>query len=455
MTQRDVLAANCLAKPYLVVRILLFCLVAGSLCGASAQSQEWHARDLPFKVLGITSIGSSLWACGPNESIAVSSDGGATWQIKHQTPDGGLLLNVGFTTEQFGYAAGTSGLLLTTEDSGVTWQSHSVSNATILQISFADREHGLVRTPASLLFTSDGGATWKPVPSGAENPDELKLFPYTFSLATLDAAHMAVMLKQGAAQYEPQSFLVTEDTGKSWHVVNIPNVTLYSFLRVHDRYWAIGTEVIHKDQPGGGYAVPVALYSSDGLKWEHSTNDLAACKSEMCVACTTRGCLSANGSVANVFLDKTELASFTPNQKLTSKWAATNSTICFLDSGMECAELKPMSQIVAGLGAVPPVVSPGPLGSKVSQGPVCIVCTLDQMLIDNKAQGMFTIHLVLGIAKNGTVASVAAEGAPTPEIKSRIEQQAQSWIFEPYLKDGIPVNLKLNTNVQVNVIKSR
>src|SRR5580698_4707826 len=116
MTQRDVLAANCLAKPYLVVRILLFCLVAGSLCGASAQSQEWHARDLPFKVLGITSIGSSLWACGPNESIAVSSDGGATWQIKHQTSDGGLLLNVGFTTEQFGYAAGTSGLLLTTED---------------------------------------------------------------------------------------------------------------------------------------------------------------------------------------------------------------------------------------------------------------------------------------------------------------------------------------------------
>jgi photosystem II stability/assembly factor-like uncharacterized protein len=109
MTQRNVLAANCLAKPYLAVRILLFCLVAISLCGASAQGQEWHARDLPFKVLGITSIGSSLWACGPNESIAVSSDGGATWQIKHQASDGGLLLNVGFTTEQFALSIADAG----------------------------------------------------------------------------------------------------------------------------------------------------------------------------------------------------------------------------------------------------------------------------------------------------------------------------------------------------------
>jgi hypothetical protein len=27
--------------------------------------------------------------------------------------------------------------------------------------------------------------------------------------------------------------------------------------------------------------------------------------------------------------------------------------------------------------------------------------------------------------------------APIPEVKSRIEQQAQEWIFEPYLKDGV------------------
>jgi hypothetical protein len=90
-----------------------------------------------------------------------------------------------------------------------------------------------------------------------------------------------VMLKQGAAQYESQAFLSTQDSGKSWNFLDIPNVTLYSFLRVEGRYWAVGTEVIHKDQPGGGYAVPVALYSSDGEKWNHSIGDLSACKLEM------------------------------------------------------------------------------------------------------------------------------------------------------------------------------
>jgi hypothetical protein len=31
--------------------------------------------------------------------------------------------------------------------------------------------------------------------------------------------------------------------------------------------------------------VPVALSSSDSVNWTHSTNDLSACRPEMCVAC--------------------------------------------------------------------------------------------------------------------------------------------------------------------------
>jgi hypothetical protein len=80
---------------------------------------------------------------------------------------------------------------------------------------------------------------------------------------------------------------------------------------------------------------------------------------------------------------------------------------------------------------------------------------MDRLLIDKKAQGAYTIKLAVEIAKNGIVKTVVADGAPTPEVKSRIEQQAQEWIFEPYLKDGIAVNVKLNTSVHVNVIKPR
>lgn len=80
---------------------------------------------------------------------------------------------------------------------------------------------------------------------------------------------------------------------------------------------------------------------------------------------------------------------------------------------------------------------------------------MDSFLIDKKAQGSYTIKLVVEIAKNGIVETVVADGAPTPELKSRIEQQAQQWIFQPYLKGGIPVSVKLNTGLRINVIKPR
>ena len=89
------------------------------------------------------------------------------------------------------------------------------------------------------------------------------------------------------------------------------------------------------------------------------------------------------------------------------------------------------------------------------EGPQCIACGLDQFLIDPKAHGNFIIKLVIDVAKDGIVTAVEADGAPTPAIKSNIEQQVQQWIFEPYYKNGVRVNLKLNTRVQVSVLHPR
>jgi photosystem II stability/assembly factor-like uncharacterized protein len=253
-----------------VMRWLLLpcaCVFLGTTVTAGQQTSStgWRISDAPFRALNITNSGQMLWICGPDESIAVSSDNGAHWQVKHQTPGGALLLNIDFADAKFGYAAGTGGTILTTVDGGELWTPHSVGGETIFQVSFADPQHGLLRTRSALLFTVDGGSNWAPVSAG-QNSEELKHFPFTFSLVALDASRMAIMLKEGAQQYNTQAFLVTQDSGKTWSFVNIPNVTLYSFLRREGKYWAIGTEVIHKEQRGGGYSVPVALYSSDGQK---------------------------------------------------------------------------------------------------------------------------------------------------------------------------------------------
>jgi photosystem II stability/assembly factor-like uncharacterized protein len=439
--------------------LLLTCvgvLLATSLSSGQEQiSPDWNSHDFSFRVLNITNSGQLLWVCGTDETIAVSSDNGAHWQVKYQKVNGALLLNIDFADSKFGYAAGTGGLILTTVDAGETWVPHPGTSETILQASFADLQHGLIRTPTALLFTIDGGLHWAPISAG-QNSDDIKHFPYTFSLVALDGMHMAAMLKQGAAQYASQAFLFTQDSGKSWNLLNIPNVTLYSFLRVEGRYWAIGTEVIHKDQPGGGYSVPVALYSSDGQQWNHSTGDLSACKLEMCTVCNRQGCFSSNGVISRIFSEKPTYSVFPANKDLTPKWASTGSTVCFVSSHLYCAALKEPTQAASSAGSpVPTLVGPSPLGAPISQGPRCIVCGFDRIFIDKKAEGAHTIKLALGIGKNGTVTSVEAQGAPTAEIKSRIEQQAQQWIFEPYLKDGAPVNMRLNTSVRVNVIRAR
>jgi len=443
-----------------VAPILLVLLIQSAIFAVGAASEDmtasdWQPRNFPFRVLNTTSVGASLWTCGTDESVAVSTDAGEHWQVKHETPDGAVLLNIAFANDKFGYAAGTGGLFLTTEDGGETWFPHSAGKDSILQVSFSDTKHGLIRTFTSLLFTVDGGTNWSVVSAG-QNSDDIKRFPYTFSLVVLDSSHMAIMMKQGTAQYETQGFLVSQDSGASWKFLTIPNVTLYSFLRAQGKYWAIGTEVVHKDQPGGGHGVPVALYSSDGEKWNHSNNDLSACKLRMCVACTTEGCLSANGIITDFFSDKTTYGRFSANRELTSKWAAAGSAVCFVGNGLQCTILRPTVEPSSGEIPLPVAVGPAPLGARVAdQGPHCIICSMDQILIDKKAQGAYTIKLVLQIAKNGVVRSAVAEGAPTPEVKSRIEQQAQEWIFEPYLKDGVVVNVKLNTSVRLNVIRPR
>jgi hypothetical protein len=452
---RSIMENRRLTRATLLLLIWLAIFISTSLSfGEGKPSASWTAPDLPFRVMNVTSHGNSLWACGTNEGIAESSDSGAHWKVDRQIPDGDVLLNIQFAGEKFGYAAGTGGLLLTTEDGGQTWASRSAGNASILQISFADSQHGLIRTPESLLVTSDGGANWSSVQAG-DKKETVTTFPYTFALVALDTQHMAVMLKRGSAQYEEQVFLISSDGGKSWRAVEIPSVTLYSFLRAQGKYWTVGTEVIQKDQPGGGHAVPVVLSSTDGEHWIHSNSDLSACKSEMCTACRPEGCFSANGMITNVFAENPAYRAFPPNPLLTPEWAANESAMCFVGSEMQCASITAVPQFSAGNGAVPPAISPAPLGNKLSGGPNCIRCEFDHFMVDKKIEGMYPIQLSLEIARNGVVTSAEATGAPSPEIKSRLEQEARQWIFDPYMKDGVAVQLRLNTKLQIAVVRAR
>ena len=87
-------------------------------------------------------------------------------------------------------------------------------------------------SPNRFCSTRDGGLQWTSI-NERRHPEEVERFPFTFSLVSLDQSHMAAMMKEGSAQFYAQAFLFTEDSGTTWKFLNIPNVTLYSFLRAN------------------------------------------------------------------------------------------------------------------------------------------------------------------------------------------------------------------------------
>jgi hypothetical protein len=179
----------------------------------------------------------------------------------------------------------------------------------------------------------------------------------------------------------------------------------------------------------------------------------------MCTVCTTRGCLSSNG-VVQAFSESPAYTTFPATQTLTATWAATDSVLCFAGGHLQCANLQLSTQPPGSTGTeerphTPTIVAPTPLGAPIPPAPRCIACGIDPAFIDTEKQGRYTVKLVVMIGKNGTVTSVETQGAPTPEIDARIQQQAEQWVFEPYVKDGIAANVKLNTSVSVYVVKAR
>jgi photosystem II stability/assembly factor-like uncharacterized protein len=208
--------------------------------------------------------------------IVSSKDGGATWEINHQNRDGEVLLDISFVNEKVGHAAGTGGLLLSTDDGGHTWKSH-VAPGAVRAFSFADAINGIavigeghpsprvsssdqaVPIEGTVKITHDGGEHWEHI--AAINSEELRPFVQTLSIAALDGSHFLMLRRQPEVE---DVFLATKDGGKSWKVVrpqnDATNRVLPRMVFVHQgEYWAFGGELVHREK-GGGYGVPLALH---------------------------------------------------------------------------------------------------------------------------------------------------------------------------------------------------
>jgi hypothetical protein len=96
--------------------VLLLCVSCFAGMNLLPPPNNWSVVSSPFRPVNIAAQGATIWVCGVDEMILSSSDGGATWETKHQNLNGEVLLDISFVNEKIGHAAGTGGLLLSTDD---------------------------------------------------------------------------------------------------------------------------------------------------------------------------------------------------------------------------------------------------------------------------------------------------------------------------------------------------
>ncbi|MGD0829705.1 MAG: hypothetical protein ABR907_02095 [Terracidiphilus sp.] len=424
-----------------------------ALCEAVAPPDGWHRTDPGFSVQVLLGRGTAIWAAGSGESIAVSKDAGQHWQRKHQDPKGALLLALNFVDDKFGYAAGTRGKVLFTQDGGETWSALTLADETILQAAFGDPQHGVVRTLSGLVSTVDGGKTWKPV-IPAIDPDWVKKHPFTDGMEALDKDHLAVRVSEGPAR--DGQYLWTADGGATWSSSYIPSSGGISGLfAVGGSYWSVGHEVVGQDKPGGGYATPMSFHTKDGITWEHTPINHDVCHWHDCGGCTPQGCFAGKSAFLQFLDGKDWLAKFPAHEGLSSQWAKSGDTLCLLSrTKVECTVLQP-AQNLDTKGDTPswePYDFPA-IGKIGKSSPQCIRCQLNPVFFSETGDsGLVDVQISFVLEASGQVNDVAIVGSLPDDVIAKVREAARSWLFEPFLMDGVPAATTLGMNGRIMIV---
>ena len=263
---------------------------------------DWQVAQPHYFAVSRGADAQHIWAVGPVGAIIRSQDGGETWENLSlwcdmsfdnfatsdpaDDPESTLRLNpcdvtlngVSFPTNTDGWVAGEFGIILRTQDGGVTWQRqrnvHNLPKYTrpelpeeeairqripplyiedlfLIDVDFRSAHEGYVTGESgTLLQTTDAGETWTNIPSGSFNtllsvtaaPDNNRNDFATGVLGTLasatsDAWQLDENIRQDVltwirtASFAPDgqfgvacggkgTVLVTTDSGKSWATVD-------------------------------------------------------------------------------------------------------------------------------------------------------------------------------------------------------------------------------------------
>ena len=194
----------------------------GTILHTEDGGNNWKRQPSGTSTLWLASVAfatpQSGWAVGENGTILYTEDGGDNW--KPQASDTrAKLRSVAFATAQSGWAVGENGTILHTEDGGSSWKPQASGTSSELDsVAFATLQSGwAVGERGTILHTEDGGNNWNPQPSGTS----IRLDSVTFATPQSGWAVGTdfVSYMEHLASNTPgfgSVLLYTEDGGSTW-----------------------------------------------------------------------------------------------------------------------------------------------------------------------------------------------------------------------------------------------
>ncbi len=167
---------------------------------------------------------------GSDGMVIRTEDGGVSW--RYLSVDARFdLRSVDFTSPRQGLAVGDGGVLFRTEDGGETWLPDDTgAGVDLFALDMIDEQHGWAAgAQGRLLYTEDGGHTWRPVTSGVSTD--------LHGLAFFDDLRGWVVGDDGV-------ILHTEDGGHTWQrqIIQVHTDLRAVTFETAYRGWAVGSD---------------------------------------------------------------------------------------------------------------------------------------------------------------------------------------------------------------------
>lgn len=403
----------------------------------------WTTVPLPEEPLGIFAHNGDLWVVGADEMVAVSTDGGLHWSVRHTKRGSAMLFAMSAAGPHDLVAYGSDGVWMESRDGGRSWRTHGYAPmAALYQVRMFAGHHGFAIGPNVFGSTSNGSG-WQMRLLSRGTLEELAALDGRRAVALCEGcatgAPMAPARPGGVARQRrsPSSganaLLFTTDGGRHWKLFALSPSVRWTTLRAD----------------GGAYALygmmgraPVVARSSDGQHWTLGASSLADVSD-----CTGGGCWLNSGGWADLSgpAPKVWAVPCDCDSPVSTGWAGTGQTICRISVTLRCALTRtPWRQPPPVAKAITPH-RPEPK-FRIARCIRCPAPAYPRWAQQSGDEGTVSLQAIIG--RNGRIRQLKVRAAPTAELAQAAFAAVRTWIYRPLLLNGKPRGV--DTRITVN-----